>query len=75
MDTMQGNSSSEARNMAIAILVLVLSIFAIAAFALSSMALFYLLAVVAIAMGFYMAYSVSRESKSVQQKAEKGKRR
>ncbi|MEM3781589.1 MAG: hypothetical protein QXT43_01325 [Candidatus Micrarchaeaceae archaeon] len=39
-----------------------LSVFAIVAFALGSAALFYLLAILAIAIGLYLAYAASAES-------------
>ncbi|MGC8676002.1 MAG: hypothetical protein ACP5T3_00600 [Candidatus Micrarchaeia archaeon] len=71
-------SQGEMRMLSIAIIVILLSAFAIVAFALGSMAIFYLLAIIAIVMGFYLAYYASIESKAEQKagaKKEKGKRR
>ncbi len=59
-------SSSEVRSLSLAIVVVAVSIFAMIAFAMSSLALFYTLAVIAIALGFFMAYYISKESKAVQ---------
>ncbi|MEM3241187.1 MAG: hypothetical protein QXV13_01915 [Candidatus Micrarchaeaceae archaeon] len=62
--------------LSIAVLVVLLGIFAIVAFVLSSMALFYLLAVLAIAIGFYLAYAASAESRAEKQaSASTGKKR
>ncbi len=69
---------AEMRNIGLSVGVLIVSALAITAFAYSAIALFYVLAVVAVALGFYMAYALSKESGQAQaaaQPTQKAKRR
>ncbi len=68
----------EIKDMGISLSVIITSILAIVAFAYSATAVFYILAVVAVALGLYMAYALSKESTqqaAAQVAAQKGKRR
>jgi len=55
-------SPSEVKALALAIVVIILGIFAIIAFAMSSLTAFYLLAIMAVAFGFYMAYYIGHSN-------------
>ncbi|MGC9157109.1 MAG: hypothetical protein ACP5GD_02920 [Candidatus Micrarchaeia archaeon] len=69
---------TEMKNIGLSLSVLIASALAITAFAYSAIVLFYVLAVVAVALGFYMAYALSKESSQAQsatQPAQRAKRR
>ena len=64
-------ASSERLSLALAFTVILLTVIAVAAFAYNSMLLFYVVAAIVIALGFYFAYRVSKETRPKQTRQRK----
>ena len=64
-------ASSERLSLALAFAVIFLTVVAVAAFAYNSMLLFYVVAAIVIALGFYFAYRVSKETRPKQTRQRK----
>ena len=64
-------ASSERLSLALAFAVIFLTVVAVAAFAYNSMLLFYVVAAIVIALGFYFAYRVSKETRPKQARQRK----
>ncbi len=67
---MEDMSGEEKKSLVIAIGIVVLTIVAFLAFVYGGGVLFYIIALIAIILGFYMAYRVSKEGKQKGQKAQ-----